>query len=247
LKIGCCGFPVGRDRYFSELDAVEIESSFYKLPKPSTAERWGQEKPKGFSLTLKAWQLITHAPDCPTYEKLGRKIPDKLRGRYGHFRRTDEVADAWAQTAAIARLAGAEAVLFQTPPAFYQSADSLRDLYSFFKSAPRHGLVLAWEPRGNWDDKLVERACRELELIRAGDPLRTPPSGRWVYARLHGPPAGRRFELAHLHTEPELKRVLAAVDEKPGWVFFNNKAMWDDARRLKALSVGAPGGRWGRR
>jgi uncharacterized protein YecE (DUF72 family) len=247
LKIGCSGFPVARDRYFRELEAVELHTTFYKLPKLSTAERWAAERPRDFQLTIAALQLITHLPDSPTYEKLGRSIPEKLKGRYGHFRPTEEVRSAWESTAAIAKACGASAVLFQTPAAFYANSNTLRDMYAFFKWARRERLVFAWEARGAWDDKIVERICRDLDLVRSVDPLAQPCGGRVVYARLRGPLVGRRFDSSHVYTNGELQDLLGAVGERPGWVFLNNKSMWTDARRLKALSIGGPAPRVGGR
>jgi len=29
IKIGCCGFPVGKERYYKEFDVVELQSTFY--------------------------------------------------------------------------------------------------------------------------------------------------------------------------------------------------------------------------
>ena len=70
VRVGCCGFPVSRPRYFKSFGVVEVESGFYQPPKPSTAERWRSEAPEGFQFMVKAWQLITHPPTSPTYRKL---------------------------------------------------------------------------------------------------------------------------------------------------------------------------------
>jgi len=48
LEIGCCGFPVARPKYFGEFSVVEIQQTFYNLPRMTTAEKWREEAPKGF-------------------------------------------------------------------------------------------------------------------------------------------------------------------------------------------------------
>lgn len=32
IKIGCCGFPVSRERYFRDFGVVEIHETFYQPP-----------------------------------------------------------------------------------------------------------------------------------------------------------------------------------------------------------------------
>jgi uncharacterized protein YecE (DUF72 family) len=56
LKIGCCGFPIAKGKYFQELLLVEIQKTFYQLPLVETAQRWREQAPDCFEFTLKAWQ-----------------------------------------------------------------------------------------------------------------------------------------------------------------------------------------------
>lgn len=74
VKIGCCGFPVARRRYWEGLAAVEIQRTFYQPPRLETARRWRQGAPVDFEFTLKAWQLITHEASSPTYRRLRRPL-----------------------------------------------------------------------------------------------------------------------------------------------------------------------------
>ncbi|MDI3299633.1 MAG: DUF72 domain-containing protein, partial [Bacillota bacterium] len=62
VQVGCCGFPEARELYYREFPLVEVQQTFYQLPRPATAERWRQEAPPGFLFAMKAWQLITHDP-----------------------------------------------------------------------------------------------------------------------------------------------------------------------------------------
>jgi uncharacterized protein YecE (DUF72 family) len=48
-------------RYYSErFQAVEINNTFYRMPKAEGLKAWAAEVPVGFTFTLKAPQLITH-------------------------------------------------------------------------------------------------------------------------------------------------------------------------------------------
>ncbi|GFO96643.1 hypothetical protein ig2599ANME_0832 [groundwater metagenome] len=69
LLVGCCGFPTSLEKYFQTLRLVEVQKTFYKPPMLSTATKWRESAPKNFEFTVKAWQLITHLPESPTYKK----------------------------------------------------------------------------------------------------------------------------------------------------------------------------------
>jgi uncharacterized protein YecE (DUF72 family) len=83
IRIGCSGwqyrhwrevfYPKGlaQSRWFAfyaeHFDTVEINSSFYRLPKASTFEKWRDQAPPGFCYAVKANRFITQAKkllDC---------------------------------------------------------------------------------------------------------------------------------------------------------------------------------------
>lgn len=46
--------------YAQRFDTVEVDSTFYGIPKRTTVERWAAQTPESFIFTLKAPQIITH-------------------------------------------------------------------------------------------------------------------------------------------------------------------------------------------
>ena len=46
--------------YAARLPAVEINNTFYRLPKPKLLEDWAGQTPDGFRFVLKASRRITH-------------------------------------------------------------------------------------------------------------------------------------------------------------------------------------------
>ena len=48
IKVGCCGHPVSMKKYKDTFQVVELNSTFYRYPRDSTAERWRRESPVGF-------------------------------------------------------------------------------------------------------------------------------------------------------------------------------------------------------
>ena len=101
-KVGCCGFVVSQQEYFQLFNLIEIQTTFYQLPRLQTAEKWRATAPQGFEFTIKAWQLITHEPSSPTYRRLRSKIDPTKLDHYGSFRVTPEVLEAWNRTAMFA-------------------------------------------------------------------------------------------------------------------------------------------------
>src|SRR5687768_16375503 len=73
VRIGCAGWSLPRDswpqfpetgthlqRYAQRLNAVEINSSFYRPHQPATYERWAASVPAGFRFSVKVPKTITH-------------------------------------------------------------------------------------------------------------------------------------------------------------------------------------------
>ncbi len=56
--------------YARHFDTVEINSSFYRLPKRSSFEKWYQQTPDGFLFAVKGWSLITHRKRLKGVEEL---------------------------------------------------------------------------------------------------------------------------------------------------------------------------------
>ena len=92
IRIGCSGwnyrhwrelfYPKGLpqrrwfDFYAEHFDTVEINNSFYRLPKAETFEAWRAQAPPGFCYAVKANRFLTQAKklkDCA--EPLARMMP----------------------------------------------------------------------------------------------------------------------------------------------------------------------------
>lgn len=237
ILVGCCGFPEARGRYYAEFPLVEVQSTFYQLPKPELAARWQSEAPEGFLFAMKAWQLITHPASSPTYRRLREPLAEARRGAYGAFQPTAEVWAAWQRTREVARALGARILVFQCPARFTPSEEHVANLEAFFRRAERDDLTFVWEPRGDWPADLVRELCQRLGLIHCVDPLVGESQAVEVaYYRLHGL-GGYRYQ----YTDEDLGRLLSACrsalasGRRAAYVLFNNVSMLEDARRFQAL------------
>ncbi len=171
IRIGYCGFPVAQPHYARVFQVVEVQQTFYQVPRITTLARWRERLPNPFEFTLKAWQLITHEALSPTYRRLSERFTASQMRRCGAFQPIAEVREAWEHTAAAARALGAGVILFQCPASFVPTAEHLENLRHFFGGVDRGDFKLIWEPRGRWQASVVRQLCRELDLIHAVDPV----------------------------------------------------------------------------
>lgn len=234
IHVGCCGFPKARAVYYRTFEVVEVQQTFYRPPRLSTAQRWRAEAPEGFVFTLKAWQRITHPGHSPTYRR--DPLDATQRREVGFFRPTEAVWQAWETTRAIAEALQAPWVIFQCPASFRSTEEHIANLRRFFRTVERGNLRFGWEPRGPWPDDLVRDLCRELDLVHVVDPFaRSSLWGKPAYWRLHG-----RGGYAYRYTDEELAQLRDwAQSQGEVWVMFNNVHMWEDALRFRQRLSGA--------
>ena len=164
VRVGTCGFAVAQATQFAELSAVELDTTFYNLPRAETAARWRAAAPSSFVFCLKAWQLVTHPASSPTYRRT--RLGDAERSACGHFGFNPTVRWAWDRTLEIAAILGAPVILLQSPPSFRPTKDHLARLRIFFERAKRGRQQLAWEPRGDWSPSEVWSESRSTTSPR---------------------------------------------------------------------------------
>ncbi len=231
VKVGCCGFPVSRAKYYRDFSLVEVQQTFYQPPQMSTLNKWADEAPEGFEFTVKAWQVITHPCSSPTYRRL-KKGPGRAEN-YGFFRNTPEVAEAWDRTLEAVQVLRARLILFQTPPRFNPSENNILNMKSFFAKTKKDNLVFLFEPRG-WPWQKTLEVCRLIGLVPVVTEkvLEGPLPDRLLYIRLHG-----RQNYRYKYTKDDLTGLKSIVEsfQGPVYVLFNNLHMYEDALRFKEM------------
>ena len=232
IRIGTCGFNGSKTAYMQHLSCVEVQHTFYQPPQLKTLERWRDEVPADFEFVVKAWQLITHQSQSPTYKRLKRQLTDQERAEAGFFRPTSIVDEAWQLTLACAKALRSKTILFQCPASFTQTPEHISQLVNFFSRIERTGLIVGWEPRGNWHREVVEELCQDLGLWHVVDPFSSlTVTPEQCYFRLHGRQGWRyQYEAQEL---AELAELLPM--DKRAYVFFNNIYMRQDALIFKTI------------
>lgn len=227
LKIGCCGFPIARGKYYKKFSVVEVQATFYDFIKPETLKKWRSEAPKDFEFVLKASQFITHPANSPTYKRAKHTKDLKLKD-LGNFQPTNEVFRCFKTLIEYAETLKSKVIIFQTPPSFSPEKDNINNMEKFFDKIERKGYTFGWEPRGKWRPEEIKRVCEKLDLIDVVDPfLRESTYGKISYYRLHG---GEDYR--HKFTDEELKGLAERIKGKEGYVMFNNITSFEDAQRF---------------
>jgi uncharacterized protein YecE (DUF72 family) len=230
LKVGCAGFPIGRDRYWRTLSFVEARTG-EAMPRPGTLAEWRAGAPAAAEFAVQAYRLITHGREDRGFPPAGRRLTPSRQGQCGGFRDSLEVHEAWMSTKSAAQTLGAKIVVFETPASFQPGPDRLRDFYRFFRALPRGRFVLVWHPRGPaWEPPLADKIAADLGLIRAFDPLKekAPERGALRYLRPQGPRAGTL-------SVDNLATIQDAGRDKPSYLALAHRDAFRDAERLTGL------------
>ena len=229
LKIGCCGWSYLRPEknwrekfksklqvYASLFDIVEVNSTFYKLPRLATCETWFQEAREvnpNFEFVVKAPKAITHEDRFSSQASI----------------------EKFEEIKKICKSLKAEKLLFQTPASFKPSATNISAVKNFFHSIKRENLQLIWEVRGKeWKPEIIRGLFSELDIEHCSDPFATKPIARkFAYLRLHGSPPGNRMYY-YKYSRKDFEFLKNFVEEmsknvKEIYIMFNNIYMYEDS------------------
>lgn len=238
IVVGTCGFGRSRVRTFRDVQAVEVQETFYRAVEPKRARAWRASAPAGFVFAVRASQFVTHEASSPTYRRARRSIAPEDAPMYGAFQETAPVREGWEVTRAVAEALRAAAVVFQTPASFRPTKAHVAAVYRFFGSIET-AAVKAWEPSGPWAGHLVAKTCEDLGLVHAVDPFAGEPATYGLaYFRLHGSPPGPA-KVRHTYTDADLSKLRATCEEyDDAYAMFDNMTMHDDAVRFRSLLSG---------
>ena len=240
LHVGTCGFsyrdwvgpfyPSGLkaqsmlDYYAARFSAVEIDSTYYAIPKPTLFESMARRTPKDFRFTVKAPGSVTHVPSEEAPE------PSEVSAFYDciePLRRTDKLG----------------AVLAQFPNAFRPGRDAFARLELLRREWPAVRLVAEFRHR-DWQKDSVLRILHAMDVgwcnvdepqlrsLMRPDANVTSTTG---YVRFHGRNAAKWWKqdrtsserYDYLYSVDELAQWLPRIEEiadktDETYVFFNN-------------------------
>jgi uncharacterized protein YecE (DUF72 family) len=237
LRIGCSGWNYAHWRngvfypprlasrdwlrfYAQRFDTVELNTSFYRLPRREAVQRWADETPDGFVFSVKVSRYITHVKrllDVSQHLPLLYERIEPLRSKLGPL-------------------------LWQLPPTFKADVPRLAEALEQLPRGERH----AFEFRhSSWftDEVLTLLREHEVALVIADRPevndfqLRELTAD-FAFVRFHHGTRGRNGNYSRRELADWAERVGSWAEEGDVYAYFNND--WegyavDNAQTLASL------------
>lgn len=182
--------------YASKFPTVEINNTFYRLPKETVLQAWASQVPDPFTFAIKASQRITHharlKPECASAVEFLLKNTSALATRLGP-------------------------ILFQLPPNLKKDLDRLRAFLATLPADRRYTIEFRHE---SWfeDDVFDVLRERDVPLCIIEQPDFASPvvsTASWGYVRLH------RFDYDDAMMKTWAER-LAAQPWSEAYVYFKH-------------------------
>lgn len=237
IKIGCCGTAgLSLKEYSKRFRLMEVQSTFYRLPKAETAYGWRDDVPEGFEFTMKAFQGITHPADSPTWRKARKELEDVDPSQVGMLKKSRFVLNSWERSQEIAKALRASIIVIQLPPSFEYNQNNIDRIRDFFLSIDITCKPAIEFRHKSWLNKLenVKEFLSRWNVIIVTDPLKFEISEQEIqYHRMHGIDGFTNYK--HRYSDNELKILAKKLSGNEVYVLFNNISMREDAERLRKL------------
>lgn len=206
--------------YMRDFDTVELNNTFYQLPKEETFDNWRHSTPPDFEFAVKGSRFITHMI----------KLKDPERGLVNFMPRAERLGGKLGP------------ILWQLPPGWKMNLERLETFLQLLPKQHRYTFELRNETWMN--DKVYEllekynAAFCIYELAGYHSPIEL--TADWTYIRLHGPTA---FKYQGSYSDAQME---AWAERIKGWrrklksvyVYFDNDDSAyavDNALTLKRL------------
>jgi uncharacterized protein YecE (DUF72 family) len=206
--------------YADQLDTVELNITFYRLPPEGAAEEWKHDTPPGFLFAAKGSRFLTHM----------KKLKDEGPG-IDHF---------FSRVHGLGRKLGP--IVFQLPPRWQVNAGRLETFLSALPKRRKYAFELR-DP--TWHVPEVYRILRRHNAAFCifeigGWQSECEITADFTYVRLHGP--GGPYQGSY--SKPVLKRWASRIrdwerDLNAAYVYFDNDQAGyapANARELKQLA-----------
>jgi uncharacterized protein YecE (DUF72 family) len=220
IRIGCSGwnyaswkdeFYEGKparlwlQHYARDFDTVEVNNTFYRLPRKESVARWVEQTPPDFLFSVKASRYLTHI-------KRLRDLDQGLRRYY-------------ACIEPLVRSPKMGPVLWQLPPNFRRDDERLAAACAAFPEG-RHGIEFR---HPSWFAEDVYSILREHRVaLVIGDRPEVKPfqaqvfTTSWTFVRFHYGSRGRRGNYSESELEEWARRFEEWRHDIEVFAYFNN-------------------------
>jgi uncharacterized protein YecE (DUF72 family) len=220
VRIGCSGwnYPHWRERvypkglpqrrwleHYAELfDTVEVNNTFYRLPKRESVAAWVEETPPGFLFAVKASRFLTHMKRLTDMDQGLRRFYDRIEP--------------------LVRSPKMGPVLWQLPENFHLNAERLSSALAQLPSG-RHCFEFR---HPSWFCEEVYALLREHSAaLVIGDHPRRPfqtheLTDDWTFIRFHHGSRGRGGNYSESELEEWAERIAGWRERVEVLAYFNN-------------------------
>ena len=220
VRIGCSGwnYPHWRERvypkglpvrrwleHYAELfDTVEVNNTFYRLPRRESVAAWVEESPPGFLFAVKASRFLTHM----------KRLTDMGQGVRRFYQRIEPLTQSPKMGP----------VLWQLPERFHRDDERLRSALADLPPG-RHCFEFR-HPSWFCDDVYALLAEHEVALVIGDHPQRPfqtyELTADWVFVRFHYGSRGRGGNYSERELEEWAKRIEGWRARAEVFGYFNN-------------------------
>jgi uncharacterized protein YecE (DUF72 family) len=152
--------------YSKLFNFVEVNYTFYELPRIQMVERWRRAVPREFTFSVRCPQDLTH--------KIGLRPTNQAYEIFYHMRTYCEILKA-------------PYLVIETPSKYVLNQENVKDVKDFFSTINLKGIKLVWEYRAPIT-QTVTCLMQEFGIIHCVDISRVKPAD-WLdvgYTRLFG-------------------------------------------------------------
>jgi uncharacterized protein YecE (DUF72 family) len=195
-------------RYYAErFETVEVNASFYRLPRREVVARWAQGTPPGFTLTIKVSRYLTHIV----------RLKDTASHLAFLLERIDPLVRCPEKLGPL---------LWQLPPSMARDDERLAASLAEWPKGFRHAIEFRHE---SWfaDDVMAMLREHGAALVIADGPKvrsfqRHELTTDWTYVRFHAGARGRNGNYSHSELEEWAERVDGWAANGDVYAYFNN-------------------------
>ena len=189
--------------YAQHFDTVEVNSTFYRLPRATAVANWVRESPPNFLFAVKMSRYATHIRRL-------RELAPSIELFYDRIRPLAESPKLGP-------------VLWQLPPGFRRDDERLARA---LEQLPPGRHCFEFRDESWFADEVYELLCdRNVALVIGDTPAREYPhvlTADWTFLRFHHGKRGRNGNYSERELEEWAQRIEAWAAEREVFAYFNN-------------------------
>jgi len=224
--------------YTKYFDTVELNVSFYRLPRKEAFASWRKKAGDKFVFAIKGWRMITHIrklKKCQEEIKKFFEAANGLKSQISNVKSQNQISNLKSKNL------NKDIVLWQLPPSLKFDSFRLADFLAMLPENWRYAFEFRHPSWGNEKTWEILREYKAAVVFQdfPGWPIFDEITADFVYLRFHG----KESLYSSCYTEKELKDWAKKIKnwQKQGldvYVYFNNDALGyaiENAKKLKAL------------